>query len=865
MKKTRNGMRITGLLLTMVMLVALLGAFSMTASAAAAEDISVTIDTGASITLKDTDGNGAYEIGNADELYAFAAAVNGGNTAINGELIANIVVNQNVLNDDGTLNGDGSNFRVWTPIGNISNNYIGAFDGGNYTVSGLYFNNNAQKYVGLFGYVGTSGKAQNVGITDSHISGKYSVGGVVGYCSYGTVTNCYNMGTVSGTENVGGVVGNNCSGIMNCYNTGTVSGTNYVGGVVGYNSTNGNVTDCRNTGTVTGESWIGGVVGMNRTSGVSSTVAKCYNTGAISATKSTAYIGGVVGYNHINCVVTDCYNTGKVTYVQDGYTGGVVGFNDSSVTNCYNKGTISGGGGTRVGGVVGFNNVSSTSDGKTTNCYYLDTCGASGDGKSKTAEQFRTGEIALLLQGEQTEEIWGQTLGTDAFPTLGGKTVYCGYLCGDSEKHFTNNVKASETPIDHSYENGFCTICDAYESATLNEDGYYEISNGGQLFWFANYINTVDRTANAKLTANIDLENRPWTPIGSTGEESNNFRGHFDGQGYTIKGLYVEGGRAGLGFFGEVRLGTVENFTIYGEVKLIGKYDYVGGVIGSAPGANSDTPDHNGATIRNITSYVNVTLGEGSHGSNRVGGFIGYANHETLIENCTWYGTLDLGPYRAQDGVGGLLGKANDHSAVTIRNCAAYGTIKTSYQNGSYNDFDSIYIGGILSNSVSSASTVIENTVWAGMIINETNLGAKAHLSSFGTMNGFGSITNCYVLNNTPYVTTNGAHDSYITVITEAQLASGEIAYLLGSAWGQEIGKDVYPVLGGTPVGETFKMYGQQLNVGGDLSMKYYVTAFGDGVGTDTLKMKFIFLGRETVVSGIYNAEMGMACSRHWI
>mgnify|MGYP003559178149 FL=1 len=68
MKKTRNGMRITGLLLTMVMLVALLGAFSLTASAAAAEDISVTIDTGASITLKDTDGDGAYEIGNADEL-----------------------------------------------------------------------------------------------------------------------------------------------------------------------------------------------------------------------------------------------------------------------------------------------------------------------------------------------------------------------------------------------------------------------------------------------------------------------------------------------------------------------------------------------------------------------------------------------------------------------------------------------------------------------------------------------------------------------------------------------------------------------------------------------------------------------------
>ncbi len=369
-----------------------------------------------------------------------------------------------------------------------------------------------------------------------------------------------------------------------------------------------------------------------------------------------------------------------------------------------------------------------------------------------------------------------------------------------TEEHTFTNTKCVCGARDHDcvYTNGFCKK-GCYQPAEL-VDGYYQITNGGNLFWFAEYINTVDRTANAKLTADINLENRAWTPIGSTGEGNNNFRGHFDGQGYTITGLYAEGGRSGLGFFGEVRLGTVENFTIYGEVKLIGKYDYVGGVIGSAPGVNSDVPDHNGATIRNITSYVNVTLGEGSHGSNRVGGFIGYANHETLIENCSWYGTLDLGPYRAQDGVGGLVGKANDNSAVTIRNCGAYGTIKTSYQSGSYNSFDTIYIGGIVSNSVSSAQTNIENTLWAGNIINETNLGEKAHISAFGTLNGIGSVTNCYALDNAPYITTNGTHDSYITTVTDEQLASGEVAYKLGTAWGQNIGTDDYPILGGAKV-----------------------------------------------------------------
>lgn len=259
-------------------------------------------------------------------------------------------------------------------------------------------------------------------------------------------------------------------------------------------------------------------------------------------------------------------------------------------------------------------------------------------------------------------------------------------------------------------------------------------------------------------------------------------------------------GRAGLGFFGEVRIGTVENFTIYGEVRLNGKYDFVGGVIGSAPGVGSNKPARNGATIRNVTSYVDVILGAGSHGSNRVGGFVGYANHETLIENCTWYGTLDLGQYRAQDGVGGLVGKANNNSAVTIRNCAAYGTIKTSYQSGSYSSHDTIYIGGIVSNSVSSAKTVIENTLWAGTIVDNTNLGEKAHISAFGTLNGIGSIINCYALNNAPYITTNGTHDSYITAVTASQIESGETAYMLGSAWGQDIGSDDRPVLGGKKV-----------------------------------------------------------------
>ena len=432
------------------------------------------------------------------------------------------------------------------------------------------------------------------------------------------------------------------------------------------------------------------------------------------------------------------------------------------------------------------------------------------------------------------------------------------YICNSNLTYYTAHTWDEELNICtvcgyHTCsfdENGVCTICDTYQPATLvtNENyeslglaaeyvGFYQIGNAGQLYWFANHINTVDRTASAVLTADIDLEGKPdgtgrkWTPIGSTGENSNNFRGVFDGQNHTITGLYVEGGRAGLGFFGEVRTGTVKNFTIYGEVVVNTEVDYIGGVIGSTCGLNGN--DHglerNGAIVQNITSYVNLTAK--THGIGRIGGFIGYANHETLIENCSWHGTFDAGIYRVDSGAGGFIGRIYDSAKVTIRNCAAYGTIMTSYKSGTFNNQNTIYIGGFLSHSPSGASTVLENNLWAGQIENETDLTKEnAHLSAYGTMTSFQSITNCYALNSTPYVTTNNENDNAITTVTAERLASGEVAYLLqgeqeNHIWGQNIDNgetaDAYPVLGGAKVYEhTFdfgKVYSNLENITFDM------------------------------------------------
>ena len=341
-------------------------------------------------------------------------------------------------------------------------------------------------------------------------------------------------------------------------------------------------------------------------------------------------------------------------------------------------------------------------------------------------------------------------------------------------------------------ENGFCPN-GCYEPATLNAAGYYEIDNAGKLFWFAQQVNVKgNREIKGVLTANIDLENKPWTPIGATGEENNNFRGVFDGQNHTIKGLYVEGGRAGLGFFGEVRTGTVKNFTIYGEVVVNTEVDYVGGVIGSICGVNGETDlERNGAIIQNITSYVNLTAKV--HGVGKIGGFVGYANHESLIENCSWYGTFDAGIYRVDDGAGGFIGHIYTNSSVTIRNCAAYGTIKTNYA-GDYNNTATIYMGGFLSFSNTGAGTVLENCLFAGKFERGENLTDQAFLGAFGTLRSVNAIKNCYYLGDDGLEAVHsnsdlkpGSDNVEITSVTGEELRNNTIATQLGDHWMQDV------------------------------------------------------------------------------
>ena len=167
-----------------------------------------------------------------------------------------------------------------------------------------------------------------------------------------------------------------------------------------------------------GFSQVGGVCGYN-----SSTITNCYNKGVVDGTADGASsFGGVCGCNL--GILTNCYNTGIVSGQL--FVGGVSGNNNGTITNCYNTGIVKGQ--SFVGGVSGNNSRTIT------NCYYdstIYTGVAIGENletttkvEGKTTDEFKTGEVAYLLQLDQSDEVWGQTIGTDTYPTLGGAKVY---------------------------------------------------------------------------------------------------------------------------------------------------------------------------------------------------------------------------------------------------------------------------------------------------------------------------------------------------------------------------------------------------------------------------------------------------------
>ena len=220
-------------------------------------------------------------------------------------------------------------------------------------------------------------------------------------------------------------------------------------GLFGSSEADGNI---KNVGVVDsyfkGDDFVGGVCGRN-----DGTITNCYNAGNLTAIDPTAAIGGICGYNDNGGTIANCYNTGTVTATGSvASVGGVCGCSLAPISNCYNIGTVTAtSSGADISGICGYNY------GPITNCYYLaDTEDENG---SKTAAQFASGEIAYLLskgctvgegEGENavtySGSVWGQTIGTDTYPTLDGAKVYKNAIYEGCEGN-------SGEPVSYEYSN----------------------------------------------------------------------------------------------------------------------------------------------------------------------------------------------------------------------------------------------------------------------------------------------------------------------------------------------------------------------------------------------------------------------------
>lgn len=320
------------------------------------------------------------------------------------------------------------------------------------------------------------------------------------------------------------------------------------------------------------------------------------------------------------------------------------------------------------------------------------------------------------------------------------------------------------------------SIASAFAGGTGTAENPYQIATGAQLAYLASSVNNGETYAgkNFVLTADIDLNKRPWTPIANAfsdalfgGSDYRIFAGNLDGQGYTVSNVAIGSTNAPLesdvfGLFG-VTEGKISNLhlntvSIHGKAKNVSGYviGLAGGLIGSASGSVENchvtgltmtltTPDSGWAAAYWIgglvgaldAGQINECSASGKireeWGKGSIGGLIGELGKASKITYSRANVALDVKPdHKGGADVGGFIGKGNGKSnaETVIRNCYATGDVTGGAYTGGF-------AGGI----------------WGLNIINcyaTGNVsGAAASMASFvGTdasdTSYYGSIINCY-------------------------------------------------------------------------------------------------------------------------
>ena len=287
-----------------------------------------------------------------------------------------------------------------------------------------------------------------------------------------------------------------------------------------------------------------------------------------------------------------------------------------------------------------------------------------------------------------------------------------------------------------------------------DESGVYLIDTAAKLAWFADAVNGGQKAINGKLTANINLNGKPWTAIGTS---SNKFAGTLDGDEahhYTVSGL-----KGSKGLFDYVdSTGKVKNLSVVDAVLTAN--GVVGGIV-----------DFNDGTVENCLFSGSVT-NSSSYGA--AGGIVGKSEGEnSVVRNCVNTGSIKntTVSYGSTLSVGGIVG----YTYGTVENCYSTGNVSARVDKDTNKGIGGI-AGAVKGSSYYEKWGALINCYVIGTVTGpENGIGAVV-----GTVDSGTSITNCVYLDTVAHVPAMGNVTAGMTAHTADYMRSAEFAVDMG-------------------------------------------------------------------------------------
>lgn len=736
----------------------------------------------------------------------------------------------------------GESLGNWIPIGDTrlaggqGAMYL-EYDGQGHSVSGLYINDAAGDYYGLFSVLYCS-SISNLRLSNFVVNAPYSVnvGVLAGYCVSTPFSGIVvESGNVVGSQNVGGVVGNNNANIIRCVNYANVTGSKNAGGICGIEyGGNTVVSECFNAGDIkvcnvsTGVSssqntYAGGICGAVN----SGSIARCENSGDVTAGNHAA---GICADLQNEGTVSDCVSSGTIT--ANYQVGGICSWAYGKITNCLFTGDVLqvGSRAPHHGLILAWSNVPEG----ITNCYYSATSTLSDErGQEEPSACYSidvagaqrvshdvlvSGEVAFKLQGVRSELVWSQGLDGINLPTVfftpgEGFRVYLHTGTADcagtlkTPATFANGPGSEAIYLGHAYgSDGVCTVCGEFQEPELI-DGVYHICNYGNLASLRDLVNGGNNTVSAVLDADIDL-----SPYCGEGKGSfapfRVFCGYFNGKGHKISGFYFDHKdfstkySDGVGLFSVAGADGADAEICHLEIEgnlHSRSYDRTGLLVGQTKGnlaihhiitrgtviGRASTGGVVGymtqsTTISDCVNYASVTAESNSGLAGIVGSI--FSNTDLTLENLANYGDIN-----GADLVSGILGYKQENNKLTLRNVANYGNVKGSRVAGIIAT-NNVYVtidGAFVSGDVEGSST-------SGIVIPYAsgNTVTRSYYDGSITFKNSGSPVD---------ISVNADYGKSIA-ISHDDVVAGRAAYLLGKDWGQQLPGGTMPVLGGLRV-----------------------------------------------------------------